>query len=82
MVSIWSPALHRTLSMLADRALMNAGLAGSTFWAPVINLAREPRWGRNIEVPGEDPYLVGEYAEYFVKGFEQAPEDTTHIQGR
>jgi beta-D-xylosidase 4 len=31
------------------RSLMNAGQAGSTFWAPVINLAREPRWGRNIE---------------------------------
>ena len=36
------------------RALMNINQAGSTFWAPVINLAREPRWGRNIEVPGED----------------------------
>ena len=62
------------------RALMNAGQAGSTYWAPVINLAREPRWGRNIEVPGEDPYHTGEYAEYFVKGFEQAPEDPDHIQ--
>lgn len=62
------------------RSLMNAGLAGSTFWAPVINLAREPRWGRNIEVPGEDPYLVGEYAESFVTGFERAPEDETHLQ--
>ena len=31
------------------RAFMNAGNAWSTFWAPVINLAREPRWGRNIE---------------------------------
>ena len=105
---------------------MNAGLAGSTFWAPVISafklarprfffvfvfcllfranacclwfclsyvgidpptacccctdLAREPRWGRNIEVPGEDPYLVGEYAEWFVKGFERGPEDPEHIQ--
>ena len=27
------------------RALMNAGRAQSTFWAPVVNLAREPRWG-------------------------------------
>ena len=42
------------------RALMNAGLAQSTYWAPVVNLAREPRWGRNIEVPGEDPYQSGE----------------------
>ena len=38
------------------RAMMNAGNGFSSFWAPVINLAREPRWGRNIETPGEDPY--------------------------
>jgi beta-D-xylosidase 4 len=62
------------------RALMNAGLAGSTFWAPVVNLAREPRWGRNVEVPGEDPYHSGQYARYFVNGFEDAPEDPFHIQ--
>jgi len=81
-------SFNRTLWQLTGRqighearALMNQGLAGSTFWAPVINLAREPRWGRNIEVPGEDPYQVGEYAEWFVKGFEQAPEDGgKHIQ--
>ena len=35
------------------RAFMNQGDAWSTYWAPVINLAREPRWGRNIETPGE-----------------------------
>ena len=44
------------------RAIMNAGNAYSTFWAPVINLAREPRWGRNIETPGEDPFLSGQCA--------------------
>jgi len=81
-------SFNRTLWQLTGRqighearALMNAGKADSTFWAPVINLAREPRWGRNIEVPGEDPMLVGEYAEWFVKGFERAPEDDgAHIQ--
>ncbi|CAJ1441850.1 unnamed protein product [Effrenium voratum] len=62
------------------RAAMNAGNAYSTFWAPVINLAREPRWGRNIETPGEDPYVTSEYAENFVKGFQEAPEDPYHIQ--
>lgn len=62
------------------RAAMNVGNAFSTFWAPVINLAREPRWGRNIETPGEDPYLSGEYAENFVQGFQEAPEDPSHIQ--
>jgi len=50
-------AFNRTLWQLTGRqighearSLMNAGQAGSTFWAPVVNLAREPRWGRNIEV--------------------------------
>ena len=34
--------------------------------APVINLAREPRWGRNLETPGEDPYQSGEHATAWV----------------
>ena len=35
---------------------------GLTFWSPNVNLFRDPRWGRGQEVPGEDPYLNGEYA--------------------
>lgn len=52
------------------RALMNAGQAYSTLWAPVVNLALHPRWGRNIEVPGEDPFLTGEYAFAFIRGLQ------------
>eukprot|EP00966_Prymnesium_polylepis_P165406 3824119-Prymnesium_polylepis.1 len=59
---------------------MNVGDAWSTFWAPVINLAREPRWGRNLETPGEDPYMSGEYAAAWVQGFEHSPDDPSHIQ--
>ena len=62
------------------RAMMNAGTAYSSFWAPVINLAREPRWGRNIETPGEDPYLTGEYAVAFTQGMQNSPEDAEHLQ--
>lgn len=62
------------------RAFMNAGNAWSTYWAPVINLAREPRWGRNLETPGEDPYLVGEYATAFVRGFETWEGDARYLQ--
>jgi len=61
------------------RAFANVGDEYSTFWTPVVNLAREPRWGRNIETPGEDPYLSGEYAASFVNGFQEAPEDPGHI---
>ena len=61
------------------RAAMNLGKAYSTFWAPVINLAREPRWARNIETPGEDPYLSGQYAVEFVKGMQENPADPSLI---
>ena len=54
-------------------------LHGSTFWAPVVNLARDGRWGRNIESPGEDPYLSGEYGAAFVDGMEHDPSDPGHI---
>merc|ERR1719486_1808943 len=62
------------------RAFMNVGNAYSTFWAPVVNLARDPRWGRNIETPGEDPFLSGEYAASWVKGFQENPADPAHVQ--
>eukprot|EP01013_Petalomonas_cantuscygni_P003871 TRINITY_DN14118_c0_g1_i1.p1 TRINITY_DN14118_c0_g1~~TRINITY_DN14118_c0_g1_i1.p1 ORF type:complete len:810 (-),score=165.70 TRINITY_DN14118_c0_g1_i1:209-2638(-) len=61
------------------RAAMNHGIAWSTYWAPVVNLARDPRWGRNIECPGEDPYVSGEYAAAFVDGFEHHPDDPSHL---
>ena len=35
------------------RAMANAGNAGLTFWAPNINIVRDPRWGRLLETPGE-----------------------------
>ncbi|KAM7276961.1 hypothetical protein ACFE04_018827 [Oxalis oulophora] len=52
------------------RAMYNYGQAGLTFWAPNINVFRDPRWGRGQETPGEDPMVVGEYAVQFVKGFQ------------
>lgn len=76
--SLWE-ATGRRIGIEA-RAFMNQGDAWSTYWAPVINLAREPRWGRNIETPGEDPYLSGEYATAFVRGLERNPIDPGHLQ--
>jgi beta-glucosidase-like glycosyl hydrolase len=41
-----------------------------TFWAPTVNLDRDPRWGRTDEAFGEDPYLVGQMAGAFVNGYQ------------
>ncbi|CAN8299082.1 unnamed protein product [Cochlearia groenlandica] len=53
------------------RAMYNADQAGLTFWAPNINVFRDPRWGRGQETPGEDPMVVSEYGVEFVKGFQE-----------
>jgi beta-glucosidase-like glycosyl hydrolase len=41
-----------------------------TFWAPNVNLDRDPRWGRTDEAFGEDPYLVSQMAGAFVDGYQ------------
>ncbi len=41
-----------------------------TYWAPTVNLDRDPRWGRTDEAFGEDPYLVSQMAGAFVNGFQ------------
>ena len=50
------------------RALYNENTGAAWVFAPNINLARDPRWGRNQEVPGEDPALVSAYGAAFVRG--------------
>ncbi|KAJ4967201.1 hypothetical protein NE237_019050 [Protea cynaroides] len=53
------------------RAIYNAGQAiGMTFWAPNINVFRDPRWGRGQETPGEDPFVTGRYAVSYVRGLQ------------
>jgi hypothetical protein len=42
----------------------------------VQNLARDPRWGRIEETPGECPFVNGEYAFAFTKGFQEGYDST------
>jgi beta-glucosidase len=39
-------------------------------YAPMIDVCRDPRWGRIAESPGEDPFLAARYAEAMVHGFQ------------
>ena len=57
------------------RAFYNLGGAnGQTFWAPMANTVRDPRWGRNLQSAGEDPFVAGEFVATWVRAFERAPE--------
>lgn len=61
------------------RAFANVGRAGLDWFAPNINIFRDPRWGRGQETPGEDPYLSGEFAVQFVRGL-QTGEDSRYYK--
>ena len=43
---------------------------GLTFWAPNINIFRDPRWGRGHETYGEDPYLTSRLGVSFIKALQ------------
>jgi beta-glucosidase len=43
---------------------------GLDFWAPNVNIFRDPRWGRGQETYGEDPFLSGRLAVAFVTGLQ------------
>ena len=69
--SSWDPALAEWMaSAIADeaRAIFQTGTKGLTFWSPVVEPVRDPRWGRTGESYGEDPFLAAEMARGFVRG--------------
>lgn len=52
-----------------------------TYWAPTVNLDRDPRWGRTDEAFGEDPYFVGQMAGQFINGYQGNNQDGTSQTG-
>jgi beta-glucosidase len=73
LASTWNPELMQRVATAISteaRSLYNRGDFGLTLWSPVINVARDPRWGRTQEGYGEDPFLVSRMAVAFVKGIQ------------
>lgn len=69
--STWDPELIRKeASVIADeaRGFNNERIFTLTYWSPVIEPARDPRWGRTAESYSEDPFLVSALASGFVRG--------------
>ena len=69
--STWDPELlELEASVIADeaRAIFQTGTKGPTFWSPVVEPIRDPRWGRTGESYGEDPFLAAVMSGGFVRG--------------
>jgi beta-glucosidase len=68
LASTWDPALvHEVFSATAAEVRARGAQQCLT---PVLDLARDPRWGRTEETYGEDPYLVSKIGVAAVEGFQ------------
>ncbi|NWJ52481.1 MAG: glycoside hydrolase family 3 C-terminal domain-containing protein [Bacteroidetes bacterium] len=66
--STWNRALVRQAGVIAGREAKALGY--TNVYAPILDLARDPRWGRVVECYGEDPFLVSALGEEMVKGIQ------------
>lgn len=68
MASSWDPATVEKAQGMAAREASAVGIRWA--FAPMVDIARDPRWGRIMEGAGEDPYLGSRIAEAQVHGFQ------------
>ncbi|MEK4327223.1 glycoside hydrolase family 3 N-terminal domain-containing protein [Paenibacillus sp. FSL R7-0297] len=66
--STWNVDLYREMSRAV--ALETRAQGGAVTYSPVLDVVRDPRWGRTEECFGEDPYLIGEFAVASVEGLQ------------
>src|SRR5712664_3163686 len=64
----WDTVLVKKSARIAAREASADGLAWA--FSPMVDIARDPRWGRVSEGSGEDPYLGSRIAEAMVKGYQ------------
>ncbi|HXY41181.1 MAG TPA: glycoside hydrolase family 3 N-terminal domain-containing protein, partial [Vicinamibacteria bacterium] len=68
MASSWDPSVHERAAGVAAREARAAGIHWT--FAPMLDIARDARWGRIVEGAGEDPYLGAAMAAAQVRGFQ------------
>ncbi len=73
MGATWNPDLMFDVATAISneaRALKNNGSKEVMMFSPTVNMARDPRWGRNEECYSEDPFLMSEMARMYVRGMQ------------
>jgi len=68
MAASWDPAIIERGQAVAAREARAVGIHWA--FAPMVDIARDPRWGRIVEGAGEDPYLGAAVAVAQVRGFQ------------
>ncbi|HZU28042.1 MAG TPA: beta-glucosidase BglX [Bryobacteraceae bacterium] len=68
MASSWNPTLEEQAQRMAAQDARAAGIQWT--FTPMVDIARDARWGRIVEGAGEDPYLGAAMARAQVRGFQ------------
>jgi len=77
LAAMWDePFLHHIADAISTEGRAKKG--GLTYWSPVINIFRDPRWGRGQETYGEDPFLTARLGVAFIKGMQG--NDPKHLK--
>jgi beta-glucosidase len=76
LAATWNPEIARKTGAAIAAETRATGV--DMILAPVLDLAREPRWGRIEEDFGEDPYLTGQMGLAYVEGAQGASLSTDH----
>jgi beta-glucosidase len=80
LASSWDPDLIREVNSITAREIRARGV--SIALTPVVDVARDPRWGRIEETFGEDPYLVGELGVASIEGIQGTGRTRTLAPGK
>ena len=64
----WNPELVRKSCVVAAQEAYSCGVDWT--FSPMVDIARDPRWGRIMEGYGEDPYAASVYCRAAVKGYQ------------
>jgi beta-glucosidase len=70
LASTWEPQLVEAMTAVIRTQMRAVGAHHSL--APVLDVARDPRWGRTEETFGEDPYLISRMGVAYVRGLQGA----------
>jgi beta-glucosidase len=68
MSATWDPALVEQAARVAAKEASHAGVRWT--YSPMVDIARDARWGRIVEGAGEDPYLGSAVAAAYVRGYQ------------
>lgn len=65
----WKPELAEEMASVIGQESRSVGLTSAM--SPVIDVSRDPRWGRTYETYGEDPYVISQFGIHYIRGMQK-----------